>query len=588
MLGVETVNFMRTVEGERARVLRPFLVVGVLSATIVAQATPPVPRVYIETFDRQIAKSERIPAMVTVDQWHTPAGCHAEISIRGSSSSQFPKKPYRFELQDENGDDLKVALLGMPKESDWILFPAYTDKTMVRDVLTYELWRQMGYWAPRTRYVELYISRGTKAEGREPDVEEREKGGKGERERAATPKSQGEPQRHGGTEVELRPEDYEGVYVLMEKIKRGKDRLDIAKLTRSDNAEPKITGGYIFKRDRVNSPTDRPFLTRKLIELMVEEPKGRDITAEQESYLTNYVNEFERALFSDDFRDPERGYRKYIDVRSFIDYHWIVEVSKNVDGYWFSVFFHKDRNGKLRAGPVWDYDLSFGNQLYEGGYKLDGWVWEYMRRQYTWFRRMFDDPDFVQDYIDRWPELRSKVFATSNVLALVDKFAAQIGPAAYDRNYARWPTLGEKVAGNAFAGKTWQEDIEHLTNWIKGRLEWIDNQDFPKPAIAVDGGEEGEKGGKGERAALASSKFQAPSSKEAANSNGQTGRSIRMACLVGKIFYTTDGSDPRLPGGAVSEKAAQYMEAIPVTAGLKLVARVRSDYGLWSAPVVYG
>jgi hypothetical protein len=182
-------------------------------------------------------------------------------------------------------------------------------------------------------------------------------------------------------------------------------------------------------------------------------------------------------------------------------------VTKNLDGYWFSVFFHKDRNGKLKAGPVWDYDLSFGNQVYEYAYHVDKWVWERMGQQYTWFRRLFDDPDFVQAYIDRWPHLRSTVFATSNVLALIDRFAAEIREPV-KRNYERWPTLGERIAGNAFADPTWEASVDRLKTWISNRLEWIDTQDFPKPAMVVDGEEEREKGGKG-----GGGKFQIPSSK---------------------------------------------------------------------------
>jgi hypothetical protein len=396
----------------------------------------------------------------------------------------------------------------------------------------------------------------------------------------------------------------------MENVKRGKERLNVAKLTRGDNAEPKITGGYIFKRDKSNSPNDRLFYSTKKLQFIWEEPKGRDVTPKQEQYVTNYINEFELVLYSDTFDDPANGYRKYIDVDSFVDYHWMQELGKGPDAYWTSEFFHKDRGGKLKMGPIWDFDLCYGNAHHNKGYLTNEWRWQKSGGpNYKWFRRLFEDPDFLQRYIDRWSELRASVLSTSNVLALIDRYADELKD-AQKRNYERWPTLGNNVGPNWFVGQTYEEEVNYLKDWMRGRLEWIDTQDFPKPAIAADepqrrgdtegistegskgsegeSGKEGEKGGKGEREALASSKFQATSFKEAPNPNGQTGRSIRMACLVGKIFYTKDGSDPRLAGGAVSDKAAQYTEAILVTAGLKLVARVRSDYGLWSAPVVYG
>src|SRR5262245_66518172 len=115
----------------------------------------------------------------------------------------------------------------------------------------------------------------------------------------------------------------------MENIKRGKDRLNIKKLKPTDSKESEITGGYIFKRDRVNSTNERVFRNSKKLEFIFEEPKGRDITPEQERYLTNYINAFEAALFGPDFCDPEKGYRRYIDIDSFVDYHWMQELGKN-------------------------------------------------------------------------------------------------------------------------------------------------------------------------------------------------------------------------------------------------------------------
>src|ERR1043166_996241 len=228
----------------------------------------------------------------------------ARIWVRGSSSAAYPKKPYRLELVDEGGSGLKSALLGMPRESDWILFPAYTDKTLMRDVLAYELWREMGHYAVRWRYVELFIR---KSEIRNPKSEANPNAENGKLE--------------GGRAVSG-AEGYEGVYVLMKKIKRGRHRLNIEKVRPEDSKEPEIAGGYIFKKDRLN-PGETGFKSSQRIHFAFEEPKERDITPAQKQWLTNYVNEFERVLFSEAFTDPINGYAKYIDVESFIDYHWI-------------------------------------------------------------------------------------------------------------------------------------------------------------------------------------------------------------------------------------------------------------------------
>ena len=541
-----------------------------------------LPALCIEIGDKEILSRIRVPVSIGLLDDQTRASSKSEVSIRGSSSATHPKKPYRLELQDDSGDDLKVSLLGMPKESDWILFPAYTDKTMLRDVMAYELWRQMGHWAPRTRYVELYFDRRPK--GEEGQREHLTVGSEGSKD-----SEEDHPPSHAGG-YEVGTNEYHGVYILMENIKRGKERLNIAKLSRGDNAEPKITGGYIFKRDRTNSPGDRMFRTSKKMEFIWEEPKGRDVTPEQERYLTNYINDFEAALFGERFSDPENGYRKYIDIDSFVDYHWMQELGKNADAYWISEFYHKDRGGKLRMGPLWDMDMCFGNTWYNEGYKTDEWRWvRAAPPHYRWYKRLFDDPDFVQRYIDRWSELRTNVLSTSNVLALVDRYAVEL-MGAQKRNYERWPTLGKKLYPTWFVGQTYEEEVNWLKEWLKGRLEWIDSQDFPKPAIVVDEiGRTTSVDGPGQEGAEGTFNVQRSTSNVQGAQNAGAGytKSVRMACLVGKIHYTLDGTDPRLSGGAISSKALQYKEAIPVTPGLRLFARVRSDFGLWSAPVTY-
>ena len=526
-----------------------------------------------------------MPVSITVANGQTTVRSKAEISIRGNSTANYPKKPYRIELHDENGDDRKEPLLGMPKESDWILLASYVDKTMIRDVLAYELWRRMGHYAPRARYVELYFETNSSASASN-----------------AILATSIQPT----TDNDQLTNSYQGIYILVEKIKRGKERLNIAKLTPGDNEEPTITGGYIFRRDKTNSPNDRVFRTGKGLQLLFEEPKGRDITPAQEQYLTNYINDFEAALFDEHFTEPEHGYRKYVDIDSFVDYHWMQELGKNVDAYWWSEFYYKDRGGKLKIGPIWDFDLAFGNAQLNFGYLTDNWRWSVSApSHYRWFKRMFDDPDFVQRFIDRWSELRTNVFATSNVLAIVDGFAAQLQE-AQKRNYERWPTLGKRVDPAYHAFGSWELEVNWLKEWLKGRLEWIDSQDFPKPAMAVDevghrseGGsqrsevgsrssdeaEDSTEGSKGSKDS--DGKDRPPSHVSGYNQVAGNKKSIRMACLVGKIHYTLDGSDPRLPGGAISPNAAQYKEAIPVTPGMKLFARVRSDYELWSAPVTY-
>jgi len=513
--------------------------------------TSNLPLVVVDLLTNEVSRQRRIPVSVAIidtrngrSSLQGPAAYSGPAALwsRGSSSRMRPKRPYRLEVQTANGEDLKVPLLGLPKESDWILYPSFLDKTFIRDVLAYDLWRAMGHYAPRWRYVEVFIKKASTNGTNHPQ---------GQPSRA--------PRKADETSAllsQITMADYEGVYVLLEKIKRGKDRLALRKLDREGTDEPEITGGYIFKKDRVNSG-EHGFKSAHGLEFAYEEPKERDLTPAQERWLTNYVNAFEQALFSEDFCNPDTGYAQYLDVDSFIDYHWIVEATKNIDGYWFSQFYYKDRGGKLHAGPIWDWDLSFGNAYYLEGHRTNGWRWTTMHEpHYQWYRRLFEDPDFLQRYIDRWHELRQDVLATAHVLARVDAMAMQLQE-AQARNYSRWATLGTPVHPKAYAGKTYQAEVGHLKKWIEDRLAWIDSQDFPPPMAKVLSIAQGKDGGL--KAAL--------------------------SCEAGRIFYTIDGTDPRARGGGVSSQAREYRAPVPIGTTMPVIARTRSEYDLWSAPL---
>src|SRR5206468_7437673 len=183
--------------------------------------------------------------------------------------------------------------------------------------------------------------------------------------------------------------------------------------------------------------------------------KATHITAAQRAGLTNHVNRLEQLLAGADFRNPTNGYASMIDVDSFIDQHIIVEATKNIDGFRFSTFFSKDRGGKIRMEPIWDWNLSLGNARGKQGDLTEHWYWPQLDdEQYSWFRRLFEDPDFAQRYVDRWAQWRTNFFAPSNVLSRIDQLAAALKePAA--RNFARWPVLGEVVDPEHYAGKTY-------------------------------------------------------------------------------------------------------------------------------------
>lgn len=358
------------------------------------------------------------------------------IHVRGNSTRRLPKSSYTFHTVENRTNQVKVSLLGLPKEEDWVLYAPYEDKTMIRDVLAFELARQSGHYAPRTRYVEVFIARSP---GR------------------------------------LSMRDYVGVYVLMEKIKRGPNRVNIAKQDSEVNSAPDLSGGYIVKRDHRDRGGSR-FSTGQGGPYFFVYPNSRSVTKEQRNWLARYFGSFESSLYGEEFADPRTGYAAFLDVDSFIDAHWLIEMSKNVDGFRYSSFITKDRGGKLKTEPPWDWNRSFGNANYYGGGQPSGWYWSRLRpNEISWFQRLREDPEFVRRCNARWSELRRDVFDPPKILAIVDKLAAELDE-AQKRNFNRWPILGEQVGCNHYVGDSYEDEVRWLKGWITSRVAWIDRQ----------------------------------------------------------------------------------------------------------------
>lgn len=365
------------------------------------------------------------------------------IEHRGSASQFFPKKPYGFETRDGTNKSIKVPILGMPAESDWILNASYTDKSLMRDVLTYHLSNQMGRYASKTKYVELVLDG-----------------------------------------------DYRGVYIMMEKIKRDANRIDIASLKPTDTDGDAITGGYILKIDKntgtANAYWKSPYPANHNMEInvMVEYPKKEVLTDGQYSYIKTHFTEFENVLKSANFKDPVNGYAKYIDVNSFIDYFLLTELNYNIDAFRLSVFFYKDRNSrdpKIKMGAPWDYDHAYGNANFCQGWETNHWAYDFIRefcpsedKQVPfWWARLLEDRDFCIKVRDRWQQLRQNQWSTNTITSFIDQNAALLNE-SQARNFQRWPILGEWVWPNYYYGNTYQEEVNWFKNWTQQRLNWVD------------------------------------------------------------------------------------------------------------------
>ncbi|MGI4871341.1 MAG: CotH kinase family protein [Janthinobacterium lividum] len=425
-------------------------------ANPVAFTSSNLPIVVINTLGGTIVDDPKITAYMGIV--NNPAGArnylanayndyHNKIGIelRGSSSQSFPQKSYSIESRDITNVEHDTTILGMPAENAWILYAPYDDKTCLRNVLSYRIANRTGHYASRTRYCELVLNG-----------------------------------------------QYQGIYVLMEKIKRDANRVNIKKLETTDISGNKLTGGYIIKIDKPTGSggtygwvsQQRSATSNKLINFLYEYPSADDIVPQQKAYIKAYVDSAETALASATFTSPTTGYAKFIDVNSFIDYFILNEVSRNVDGYRLSTYLYKNRRsegGKLVAGPVWDYNLGWWNANYCSGNLATGWAYNFNSVCGTddhqvpfWWQRLLQDPAFTAALKCRWTDLRKTTLHLDTLNKFIDANVAQLTEAR-TRHFTAWPILGVYTWPNPTPiPATYPAEITALKNWMTQRLTWLD------------------------------------------------------------------------------------------------------------------
>lgn len=370
---------------------------------------------------------------------------HIGIEIRGASSAYYPQRPYSLETRTPDSLDFDVSLLGMPEESDWVLISNFNDRSLIRNTLSFKLFQDMGQYSPRATFCEVLLD-----------------------------------------------SIYKGIYVFGEKIKRDKNRVNIAKLDPEDTAGDKVTGGYILQQNYWNennsfqsnySPIDHPGFD---VHFVYEYPKPGDITDNQKTYIASFVDSLETVLYSAGFMDPVTGYGQYLDVKSFIDYFLLNEVARNNDGFKKSVFFYKDRvsaGGKIKAGPVWDFDWAWKNinecSIFSA---TDGSGWAHHINDcptdnYScgWYIRLFQDSTFLHTLKCTYEEYRQTLLDTQYIFHCIDSMAAIVHP-ALERHFQKWPILGTSGPAPEVGPipTTYEEELASLKSWIRLRLAWLD------------------------------------------------------------------------------------------------------------------
>ena len=386
---------------------------GVLCTPAPAAAADPLARVSISVKGEIPDGKKKTGRMVVRDGGRTHYRGRIGIERRGQSSQRFPKKSWSLELRDRKGDNRDVSLLGMPADDDWVLYAPYNDKALMRNVLAYETARRMGRYAARTRFVEVRL------DGR-----------------------------------------YHGVYVLLEKPKLQKDRIDVA--------EPGQLLEWTFGfQARQKGRSFR--LPVSGYHILFEDPERGDLGRKRRAQLRRSIGAAERAIY----HSRPSGWRRHLDAGAAVDYILVNELFKNQDAFHASTFLTRGAGGLWQLGPVWDFDISMGNSDYGPSAALRGSMLE----DRVWAHQLYSDPGFVRDATARWRELR-RAGLRRELLSSAARHARRLtATGAAGRNFRRWPVLGVRVWPNppAAVGRTsYGSEVRALRSWLKRRIAWMD------------------------------------------------------------------------------------------------------------------
>lgn len=336
-----------------------------------------------------------------------------EAKLRGNNSFGQKKKSYTLKLDD------KATMLGMKKGRKWCLVANAPDRTQLRNRVSYELASRTGLaWTPSTEFCELFVNN-----------------------------------------------TYVGLYLMTEKINVNKNRVNIQEMTEESSPEDFLTGGYLLECDRFFDKVSFKTAVREL-PINIKSPDETLITDAQVIYISDYFKKIEQYLYMKE--EPDPAYRELIDMGSFADVWMVLELTYCADARLpGSVWYHKDKDGPLFAGPVWDFDLTtFKNStsylLYD--YEMTDYT---MSNRSLWYSRLFLDPEFKRVVKERWliykPSFDSMTDFIDSEAAAIEKSVAA--------NDVTWPNA---VPGNPDSNMSWKEAVETLKANYLIRLELLD------------------------------------------------------------------------------------------------------------------
>lgn len=373
-----------------------------------------IPIVWIETENRQAitSKEDYVKGSVTISKTPFTQGYDGTMRIKGRGNAtwaSYPKKPYRIKL------DSKSMILGMPADKDWVLLAEYCDKSMLRSTYAFELSKLMEFpWTPRGYHVEVFLNGS-----------------------------------------------YNGTYFLCEHVKAASNRVNIT------------DDGYLIEDDNYWNQEPIWFTTNRGLHFTFKHPDSDDMVKGDENYnfILNYMNEFEKALYSDHFDDPNTGYRKYIDARSFAKWYILQEILGNAEPNPYYVL--QSRTGKLEMYPAWDFEWSLGLAYREN----NRWILPpatspvaHLYHRNVYFSRLFQDPYFVDIAKQEWKKVKGHL----PVLTTIMSEKAENIRFAQNKNFSRWPILGKYISVGLVKFDTWEEEVNYAKEFLDARVQWLD------------------------------------------------------------------------------------------------------------------
>lgn len=446
-----------------------------------------LPIVFINTLGSVIQKEDRITARMKIidngegnvnhgdtiaypDQTVDYEG-YIGLKYRGNSSfDKSDKKPYGFktleQTLEEGGKKQKVSLLGMAKDNDWVLLAPFADKSMIRDVLTFELARPYFGYTPHARFCEVILN---------------------------------------GV--------YYGVFILSERPGKGKGRLNL-----NDPGEDggDLTGDFHVEKDRDDEEIyyTSPYRPKNILGLdditrsivyQYDSPDPDDLKEMPEEVrqsIDNAIYEMETSFTKSNYTDPVEGYRKYINATSFVDYFLTTEFTLNIDGYRLSTHLYKysvtraEKEGLDHRWQttLWDYNIAYGNDSFYGD-KVNIWQYDYNKRNVTspnvipfWWSKLLADPAFMNEVRERWTMYRRGSYSDDHINAVIDRLADELtSHGATDRNEEAWKTYGSRIWPSYTTINDFSEEISHLKSWIKRRVAFLDENFLDATGIEREG-----------------------------------------------------------------------------------------------------